>query len=165
MMRICRTKLPWSECFVNTAPVLLKQQCPEEKQSQSATCRCFLTGKWCWMPISPHLPLPIELPLDSQPAERYRAYRTCIWTPTLFKPVSGVHQKLLKVLHWAFSNLSSNLNHRKLLPALNIPMQRAARYRENLLDKYHYLIVLFLYASLGICYWTLTNTNVVPVSP
>lgn len=113
-MRICRIKLPSSVCFVNSAPVLLKQRCPEEKQSQSATCRCLLTGKRCWMPVSPaHLPLSTEARLDSQPAERYRVYCTCISTPTLFKSVSGCHQELVNVLHWDFSNFSSNLNHRK----------------------------------------------------
>lgn len=140
-------------CFVNTAPVLLKQRCPEKTQSQSATCRCFLTEKRCWMTVPPHLRLSTEVPLDSHPAELYGVYCTCIWTPTLFKSVSGVHQELVNDLHWAFSNFISNLNHRKFLPALNIQKQRAARYRENLLGKYHYLIVLFLYSSLGICYW------------
>lgn len=144
-------------CFVNTASnntMLLKTYYIKEKQSKSATYCSYWTQN-CGMPVSvPHLPLHSEVCLASQLAEWYQFYCIHILMTTLFNPVSGVKKELVNAFYWAFSNFNSNLSHRKFLLAFNMQQQRATRYDENLLGKCHYLIVLFLYSSLWISYWT-----------
>lgn len=152
-MRICVRKLPSSESSVNSAPVLMKEWCPEEKQSQSATCCCFLTGELCWIPISPHLPWALKFPWTHSQLSDTRFIARVFGSQHSLNLFPVLTRNWLMFCTEPPSNFSSNLNHREFLPALNIPKQRAAKYRENLLGKYHYLILLFLYSSLGICYW------------